>query len=306
MFSNNSRDERPTASTFGRLTGARHLLETPPRSASLRQRRGVQNSQPLEFGSLDLQTDKFEDDNASEVVESVQESTLRKRERIAELRRRRQEGSGVRAGLGAGFFDAPDNAIAHESPPQSPPMKPPLGCQLRGLESPESESFFERGDLALLLQPVEVPDIDALLEPPKRPAQTTPMPRRVSLARPGPLLSARCGAAEFTINIPSTSLSPVLPQGWGRNGGVLARHQKHQQRRLHGAALQGDESDGSDYDDGFRHQQVETHVDGAVAAQLEAELARNKELHAELARLLLRGRRLANLVLANENIRRED
>ncbi|KAJ2754337.1 hypothetical protein GGI19_002489 [Coemansia pectinata] len=233
---------------------------------------------------------------------SVQESTLRKRERIAELRLRRQQQNG-RAGLGAGFFEAPDSVIANTSPPLSPQLKAPVSLWSRGLESPESQGFFERGDLALLLRPVEVPDIDALLEPPRRPAQ--PQARRVP-NRPGPLLSARCGAADFTINIPSTSLSPVLPQGWARNGGLLlARHreQREQRRPATVAQQQEEEEDSDDSDeDELPQQRGKPNVDGAVAAQLEVELARNHALHAELARLHLKARKLANLVIANQNI----
>ncbi|KAJ2257274.1 hypothetical protein GGI13_000950 [Coemansia sp. RSA 455] len=289
----NSSDERPVASTFGRLSSSRFQVETPPRSASLRQRRGVLKSQPLELGSIDVKSNKFDDENAPEAIESVQESTLRKRERVAELRLRRQQQSG-RAGLGAGFFEAPDSVIADTSPPLSPQLKMPVSLWSRGLESPESQGFFERGDLDLLLRPVEVPDIDALLEPPRRPVQPRKAPNRL-----GPLLSARCGAADFTINIPSTSLSPVLPQGWARNGGLLARHRE--QRRPAAVAQQQDDSD--DSEDEVPQQRVKPSVDGAVAAQLEAELARNHELHAELARLHLKARKLANLVIANQSIK---
>ncbi|KAJ2414223.1 hypothetical protein H4218_005108 [Coemansia sp. IMI 209128] len=292
--SSGSREERPAASTFGRLTGSRFQVETPPRSASLRQRRGVFSAESLEFQSFSTPASKLDEESmAVDGTESVQESTLRKRERIAELRRRRQEQSS-RAGLGAGFFEEPADA-----PPASPPMSLPL--RARGLESPESHGFFERGDLALLLRPVEVPDIDKLLEPPQRPLQRPPPPareadRRASLNRP--LMPLRCNAADFTINIPSTSLSPVLPQGWARNGLLVSRQQ--QRRRL--AAQQDDSDDG----DEEQPRRVTPNVDREVAAQLEAELARNQQLHAELARLHLKTRKLANLVIASQNIKGVD
>ncbi|KAJ2489910.1 hypothetical protein IWW37_003604 [Coemansia sp. RSA 2050] len=297
--SSSSEERRPAASTFGRLAGSHFQIETPPRTASLRQRRGVFNVESLELRSLGTPTNKLDEEGmaaaaAAEGTESVQESTLRKRERIAELRRRRQE-QGNRAGLGAGFFDAPADA-----PPASPPMSLPL--RTRGPESPESHEFFERSDLALLLRPVQVPDIDRLLEPPQRP----PPPalgahRRAS--QNGALLLPRCSAADFTINIPSTSLSPVLPQGWARTGLLVSRQQQQRRERRRLAAQQDDSDDG---DDGLLPRRATPNVDREVAAQLEAELARNQQLHAELARLHLKTRKLANLVIANKNIEGAD
>ncbi|KAJ1999916.1 hypothetical protein GGI04_004368 [Coemansia thaxteri] len=292
--------QRPTPSTFGRLAGTRlSNAETPLRSASLRLRRGMPPSQPfeLDFGLDDDDDDeqraaaRLAEEAAAAASESVQESTLRKRERIAELRRRREEqqqqqanGSsasrrrltgGVRAALGTGFFTAPEAADESRA----------------GSSSPDSDTFFESTDLALLLQPLEVAGIDALLEPPARTARTQP-PRQGH--RPGPLpLSARRGgpAADFTVSIPATSLSPVLPPGWARHGSLAGRN-----RGPRSAAPHGDSSDDDGAGGGCRH------VDSAVAAQLDAELAHNRELHAELARLHRAARCLAGLVVASRRV----
>ncbi|KAJ2746710.1 hypothetical protein GGI20_001131 [Coemansia sp. BCRC 34301] len=307
--------DRPVANTVGRLSSTRFLAETPPRSASLRIRRGIQKPQALELSGAQRQQqlgiDKIDEEGSApcdSINASVQESTLRKRQRIAELRRKRQESS--RAALGASFFNAPDGVAADEPILQSSGMMSSPVRWPRALESPESQNFFENSDLALLLRLVEVPDIDAMLEPPKRATPSASGLRSNQMAshipRPTrPLLSVRGNmAADFSINIPSTSLSPVLPTGWTRNGTQLLARQKQQQRRQSrniAAQRQGDDDD--DDSDGGR-QPVQTRVDNAVAAQLEAEMARNQELHAELMRLHLMTRKLAKLVLTNENINR--
>ncbi|KAJ2898179.1 hypothetical protein IWW38_001475 [Coemansia aciculifera] len=134
--------------------------------------------------------------------------------------------------------------------------------------------FFERSDLALLLQPIEVAaDIDALLEPP---------PHHRKAKRIGEV--KQTSGSDFSINIPSTSLSPVL----------LLRHQN---KKRTGAADSDDDDESEE-----RNAATTTHVDYAVAAALDAELARNRELHAELTQLKMTAKKLAKLVLTNEHI----
>ncbi|KAJ1648712.1 hypothetical protein LPJ64_000031 [Coemansia asiatica] len=266
---------------------------TPPRLLSLRSRRGLTQPQAIDLEAasaehenrdkIEAATVRYTDGQSvdvSETVErsrsSVREDSLRKREKIAELRRRRQQrnsvvvaGTATEDGLGnttpsrvtsnaarhlTSLFRQPPRQAAGNSslepnPVEQPdgvssmpvPVEQPEGKRFMTMVTPAEEGFFNSPELNLLLHQV---DLDPLIEPAvARPEPITPedailareMDRRAGKGQTRGLgaknmrranshngyLSAgdlaNKGEADFTINIPSTSLSPLVPfGGWPR------------------------------------------------------------------------------------------
>ncbi|KAJ2696877.1 hypothetical protein FB645_006079 [Coemansia sp. IMI 203386] len=275
---------------------------TPPRLLSLRSRRGLVQPQ-----TLDLEANLTEHEiipspviasvsnsdnllaNASETTErgknSVREDSLRKREKIAELRRRRQQrtstvvvaedgventtpsrvnSSGAARHLTSLFRLSPRQVVVssggspmektHESGSNMlmEPMERIDGKRFMSMVTPAAEEgFFNSPELNLLLHQVE---LDPLIEPAAaRPEPTLDdvavvqeMSRgggqtrgleaksmRRANSHNGYLTAgdaANKGEADFTINIPSTSLSPVVHfGGWPR---MLSAHLRGRSRTV--------------------------------------------------------------------------
>ncbi|KAJ1721206.1 hypothetical protein LPJ53_004227 [Coemansia erecta] len=369
---------------------------TPPRLLSLRSRRGLPQS-----GSLDLDLEPADDIVSSAHVDthtassiddkptpvpasverhrgSVREDSLRKREKIAELRRKRLNPAGdggidsatpSRAGTQlAALFRTPPRESVGTSPSaaMSPtglsgtsamPMSARQGYgQWLNFITPAEDGFFNSPELNLLLQQV---DLDPLVESPAAPAPESLLPAtpatppaddvvsetlvqsrltvnqqarsmRRANSHNGQGLGINAGAninygeSDFTINIPSTSLSPVVPlsarnllrpslarrrsrtvmqipntnsDATGKTAVNMAQqrqqHKQQQPSRNKHAATAYDDVDTSSSDE----EDLET-----ILRQLDEEKAINKRLHRKLAEANDKASTMAYLLhgMANE------
>ncbi|KAJ2369794.1 hypothetical protein IW150_005072 [Coemansia sp. RSA 2607] len=257
---------------------------TPPRLLSLRSRRGLPQSGSLELdlvpndnvgssANIDIQAASSIDNNLAPIPASVErhrgsirEDSLRKREKIAELRKKRLNPAGEaeidiatpsRAGAQlAALFRTPPKGLndSSHSAALSPtrlssgtsamptPMRQGYGQWLSYI-TPVEDGFFNSPELNLLLQQI---DLDLPAEAPAAavasPSMVTPAtsvdisitetlvqsPSSLSLHAPSmrranshngqglginTASNGYYGETDFTINIPSTSLSPVVPLG---------------------------------------------------------------------------------------------
>ncbi|KAJ1902257.1 hypothetical protein LPJ66_000144 [Kickxella alabastrina] len=382
-----------TSSKFGKLIRTISRNATPPKQTNLRSRRGVHQDcdfeldttpsvQPLEAGAtgygggipgqgavpMSVQRD------------SVRAESLRKREKVAEMRRKRQQQQQPLGAIGALGVDAPGFFRPAAAPRAAAAASlatlfgPPLGAVEEGggmaeassadiveMEAagarlvvqaqaaafnPADERFFNSPELDLLLHEIDAAPLVSPAEPLVFPAEP---PARLAPASPaadafvgaiagrplaegarraasfGGSLAARTpparGEPGFIINIPSTSLSPVVPFGVRRvsdEGGLSrvasarlhhGRLQTNAQqlqsakdegrtaadRRGSGREVDGCEDDGGDGDgDGDG--------DDDVLEQLREEMDMNRELRGELARLNDVINAVANMAQANKTL----
>ncbi|KAJ1959481.1 hypothetical protein GGI12_004313, partial [Dipsacomyces acuminosporus] len=227
------------------------------------------------------------------------------------------------------------------------------------LASPTGEKFFNDIELNLLLQPIELDEqVDGLLSPPPRapkqqhqqqqvdsndPVQRIncgdrQMQRASTIATNTVATAANTGnfsdflnagdyndREDFRIDIPSTSLSPMLPIGWGRGDMTMPRGSARMRRRSRTVALVPENNDNRNSAGdaavagkadpftatptaGNQPQGAASAADGAKGVDdqaqttdllIEAEMARNLELRRELARLHGTAKALTKLVIAS-------
>ncbi|KAJ2866364.1 hypothetical protein GGI22_001294 [Coemansia erecta] len=312
------------------------ITRTPSRSNSLRSRRGVLTIQELELQVNDLNlddnrqernsaepSDAFADlsSSASKAVyphQSVQAESMRKRERIAELRQRRlnnfnhlqkQEHSGNTHGR------TPESLVL--SPPTSSHIATavengsPIPASARNgnaksLVSPPTDRFFNSPELNLLLHPIELESVDEEeLAPSERP-QSKRQQKTVS-----PSTNERM---DFKIDIPSTSLSPVVTGGLTM---LLRRRSRTTTTTTTTAARQGSAGKkrgvsklfaGAPNAGPVRSQKMtgamtetpEREDEAVVLSRIDAERARNLELRKELHQLNCSVNALTKLLAANQ------
>ncbi|KAI8319560.1 hypothetical protein GQ54DRAFT_335484 [Martensiomyces pterosporus] len=313
--------------------------------------------------------------------ETLQAGTQRKREKIAELRRRRKnmgddrpvlaldlkgallgadaaedketEAGGSKPGSGRSSRRSSATSPSFGPIPETPVPRAVLQAHnarqtIGKIGSPTGERFFNDVELNLLLQPIELENVDSLLSPPPQQQQQQPvvqhlgevvaLPQQTGELVPSLMPAGEDDEADFTINIPSTSLSPMVPLGWNRGMGDLGvpRGSVRIRRRSRTVALapgnghgpEGDLDDGAGNGDMFsvtpsaRHPRASrnsvdradsmTRRGGGVAAKgrgdddmvvdllIEAEVAQSLELRKELARLHGTVRALTKLAVANK------
>ncbi|KAJ2711431.1 hypothetical protein H4R19_003248 [Coemansia spiralis] len=260
----------PSASKLDRFLNRLSRTMTPPK-ASIRSRRGVSPPAPLEAvgGGGQVSTPEGTGDTGQRHhSESARTTTLRKREKIAELRRRRQQDLEQRrqsqytamspaAGAAPGAASmAALAAVVSPLGPGQPPFPVPQSARW-GPAGMGEDRFFDSPELNLLLQPIDLDSVVCVVDP-------TPPSQRTPAKRPGQRSAAR-DELDFTIDIPSTSLSPTVPLGLGHG-----RQRSRATGRDHGAPPAGSAVPASD---------------GRVFQHIEDELARNRALKRELARL---------------------
>lgn len=174
-------------------------------------------------------------------MSSMTAESIRKRQKLEQMRNKRQqreELSGTRMGLSPGLFLSP----------LSTPTKKKSAMANSEQEMLMDEEFFNGCNLNCLLNNVNVePELPPHPQPLKSPAADMTAEDR----------------DDFTINIPSTTLSPVAIAG--------NQYQDRYQRRSRTAAAV--------------ISPTKNRKNGSVEEQLEAELQKNMELKDELARL---------------------
>ncbi|KAJ1822627.1 hypothetical protein LPJ56_000749 [Coemansia sp. RSA 2599] len=319
---------------------------TPPRLLSLRSRRGLVQPQALDLEAAPVDNESkdgaetagiLQSDsrsvNASEAASrsrnSVREDSLRKREKIMELRRRRQQRNSVaavaaedgletatpsrvtsnaakhltslfrlspRQAAGSLSLDTPDKDTGGVVSSMSVPLEQAECNRFMSMVTPAEEGFFNSPELNLLLHQV---DLDPLIEPMVVRPEPTPdsfasaqergradgqtrgfetKNMRRANSHTGYLSAgnlANKGEADFTINIPSTSLSPLVPfGGWPRMLSARLRGRSRTVAQISGkkngeVAETEEPLDDGDLDD--------------VLHQLEEEMATNARLRRDLA-----------------------
>ncbi|KAJ2449157.1 hypothetical protein EV183_005042 [Coemansia sp. RSA 2336] len=276
-----------------------------PRS-HIRSRRGVSPTPQLDIAAGQAGTSSRQPHIAGALNASIRTDTMRKRERVAELRRQREQKERMqqqrrsRAHVTSpGSVVSGANIAAIGSPGG---YAEPLPLARGNFEDmARSDEFFNDPQLDLLMHPLDpesaVADIDPV--PPSQRA-------REQSRRPAPATSATRGAArtpakdefDFTINIPSTTLSPLVPRG--------------ADRRARAAVFMADGAAASD-GRGRQGLQPQTLADVATVAdstqvsrdvyqQIEAEMAQNKALKRELAQLDATVKALEQLVVAGHSL----
>ncbi|KAJ1943091.1 hypothetical protein GGF37_002807 [Kickxella alabastrina] len=372
-----------TLSKFGKLIRTISRNATPPKQTNLRSRRGVHqdcdfeldttpNVQPLEAGDIGYGGGIAGQGAVPMSVQrdSVRAESLRKREKVAEMRRKRQQQQQPLGAIGELSVDAPGSVRSAAAPRAAAAAAslatlfgPPLGpvedgggmaeassADIAEMEAdgarlvvqaqaqaaafnPADERFFNSPELDLLLHEIDAAPLVFPAEPPAHLAPASPAADAFVGAiagRPlaegarraasfGGSLAARTpparGESGFIINIPSTSLSPVVPFGVRRvsDEGGLSRVAS---ARLHHGRLQtnaqqlqsakdggrtaadrrgsGREVDGCDDGDGDG--------DDDVLEQLREEMDMNRELRGELARLNDVINAVVNMAQANKTL----
>ncbi|KAJ2482642.1 hypothetical protein IWW56_000984 [Coemansia sp. RSA 2131] len=288
---------------------------TPPKMG-IRTRRGVSPTQPLDMVIDGAQADESKDGLFRE--KSVRAETLRKRERVAELRKQREQKASQRQSRATAVSPGAANLVnlaamaAAGSPVSQTGMhnSQPLDMQRdrQGAEARlESDEFFNNPELNLLMQPLDLESAiaDAESIPPSQRAKQRG--KRTALAVPssrGPASTPVKSEFDFTINIPSTTLSPLVP------GGADRRQRSRTAVFVADSAVTIDATAGN----GRRGQRSHTFLNvakvadstqrsNAVYQQIEAEMAQNEALKRELAQLDATVKALERLVVASHSLR---
>ncbi|KAJ2785377.1 hypothetical protein H4R18_000588 [Coemansia javaensis] len=275
MLDRGSGAAEPTPSKLDRFLSRLGRRMTPP-NGPLRSRRGISPA-PAPAPELGV-------GDATPARSTAQQ----KREKIAELRRRREQslagqrrqsqylamspGAGGTAPGGASLA-----ALAAAMSPAEPQRRPHAAAD------PDEDRFFDSPELDLLLQPISVAEAVNVVDP-VPPSQRSQ--ERQRLRRPARGASEDDDAdddeLDFTISIPSTSLSPMVPLGRGRGLG----HGRQRSRtavfvaggrpRPHTVAAAPDKAPAP---------APAADAGESVERQLARELDRNSALRRELARL---------------------
>ncbi|KAJ2529710.1 hypothetical protein IWW43_004744 [Coemansia sp. RSA 1935] len=288
---------------------------TPPKMG-IRTRRGGSPAQPLDMAVNGAQTDEAKDGLFRE--KSVRSETLRKRERVAELRKQREQKASQRKSRTSAVSPGAANLVnlAEMAAAGSPiPHTGMYGSQSldmqrdrQGAEARlESDEFFNNPELNLLMQPLDLESAiaDAESIPPSQRAKQRG--KRAALAASssrGPASTPVKNEFDFTINIPSTTLSPLVP------GGADRRQRSRTAVFMADSAVAIDTMAGN----GQRGQRSHTFLNvaqvaestkrsNAVYRQIEAEMAQNEALKRELAQLDATVKALERLVVAGHSLR---
>ncbi|KAJ1801724.1 hypothetical protein LPJ59_000015 [Coemansia sp. RSA 2399] len=312
------------------------ITRTPSRSNSLRSRRGVLTIQELELQVNDLNLDDNRPErnsteepsdaaadlssSASKVVyphQSVQAESVRKRERIAELRRRRlnnfndlqqqQEHSGNTHGRSPRSLVLSPPTSSHISTAVENGSPIPASARhgnTKSLVSPPTDRFFNSPELNLLLHPIDLESVDEEeLAPSERP-QSKRQQKTVS-----PSTNERM---DFKIDIPSTSLSPVVTGGLTMllrrrsrtaTTTTTARQGSAGKRRGVSKLFPGAPNTGlvrSQTMTGAMAEAPEREDEAVVLSRIDTERARNVELRKELHQLNSSVNALTRLLVANQ------
>ncbi|KAJ1744353.1 hypothetical protein LPJ78_000105 [Coemansia sp. RSA 989] len=270
----------------------------------IRSRRGGLPTPQLDIAADQEDANSRQPHVAGALNASIRTDTMRKRERVAELRRQREQKERMQQQRRSrALVTSPGNVVSGASIAAigSPGgYAEPLSIPHGGFEDmAKSDEFFNDPQLDLLMHPLDpesaVADIDPV--PPSQRA-------REHSRRPAPPVSATRGAArtpakdefDFTINIPSTTLSPLVPRGADRR------------QRARAAVFMADgEGRGRQ---GVRPQSLanvarvadSTQASRDVYQQIEAEMAQNKALKRELAQLDATVKALEQLVVAGHSL----
>ncbi|KAJ2505626.1 hypothetical protein H4217_009190, partial [Coemansia sp. RSA 1939] len=268
----NSTETSP--SRLSRIMSKLSIARTPSRPTSLRSRRGLPTTQELEIQVENLKLDaqhqpKRKQYNGSaeppdEIADSsssvsrttayprqpIQAESLRKRERIAELRQRRlnnfddlfqqeeeeqREERRMQAQSGAAIVVSPalssQVATAVENGTHTPTPASASASARHGRNaavakpqpvSPATDKFFDNPELNLLLQAIDVGTVQESLDGERveaaaaagrRPSKNGQQEASVSPSQRNAALAAKNSKPDFAIDIPSTSLSPVFRRG---------------------------------------------------------------------------------------------
>ncbi|KAJ2518324.1 hypothetical protein GGI11_002903 [Coemansia sp. RSA 2049] len=270
----NSTDTSP--SRLSRIMSKLSIARTPSRPSSLRSRRGLPTTQELEIQVESLKLDAQHQpkrkqqysgsaeppdeiaDSSSSVSRTtayprqpIQAESLRKRERIAELRQRRlnnfddlfqqeeeeqREERRMQAQSGAAIVVSPalssQVATAVENGTPTPASASASASARHGRNaavakpqpvSPATDKFFDNPELNLLLQEIDVGAVQESLDGEKveaasaaagrRPSENGQQEASVTPSQRNAALAAKDSKPDFAIDIPSTSLSPVFRRG---------------------------------------------------------------------------------------------
>ncbi|KAJ2769760.1 hypothetical protein IWQ56_002426 [Coemansia nantahalensis] len=264
-------DAGPPAGKLDRIINRLTRRMTPPK-LSIRSRRGASPPELLEgvAGGAQAPEPERTDSWRQQQSESARATTLRKREKIAELRRRRQQDLEQRrqsqySAMSPVAAIAPGAANLAALAAAVSPLGPGAAGQPLFL-APQSarrdqaclaeDQFFDSPELNLLLSPI---DIDSMVGG----VGSSPPSRQTPARRHNPRPTAH-DELDFTIDIPSTSLSPVVPLGRG--------HGRQRSRAAMPVAGRGAPAAGPA-------------ASRRMHQQIDEELARNRALRRELARL---------------------
>ncbi|KAJ2302902.1 hypothetical protein IWW55_003196 [Coemansia sp. RSA 2706] len=215
---------------------------------------------------------------------SIRADTLRKRERVAELRRQREQQANGRA-----------PRRSQVTSPGETPQRSSFAAMAAALRNPqplkqalESDEFFDSPELNLLAQPLD-PDAAVAHVDPVPPSQ-----RRQPPAPRGPPKTPARDENDFIINIPPTTLSPLVPRSADRR------------QRSRTAVFAAESADAAP-DAGRQRPQTYIASGGQhsshVYMEIEAEMAQNQALKRELAQLDATVKALERLVDAGKSLR---
>ncbi|KAJ2809051.1 hypothetical protein H4R20_000415 [Coemansia guatemalensis] len=322
-------------SKLNRLLSRLSRTMTPPKT-SIRSRRGVSPTQQLEVGVAIPNSapsnrpirDEYHHNYQQQQQGTINEDTLRRRQKIAELRgRREQEYQDRQRRLTqqtqALFSPEADNTAGFESAVPFPlnTLNMSLAAfpgtaeyeQMAALRTPETreaERFIESRDMDILLQPIDVESMINVVDP----VPPSQRPRQEKRTQRHSTPQQHCAAAsgrramdemDFTINIPSTSLSPMMPLQPG-----------HRRQRSRATVFYAEKDLEKFAEDSRKHQGLRSYTalntavspgglkpSNALCEQIEAELRRNASLKHELAQLDASIRAIGSLLLVAEERR---
>ncbi|KAJ2852027.1 hypothetical protein IWW36_000606 [Coemansia brasiliensis] len=293
-----------------------------PRS-HIRSRRGVSPTPQLDFsighaGTSNHQPHAAAAAAAEALNASIRTDTMRKRERVAELRRQREQkeriqlqrrSRAVAASPGNVMSGTNIAAIAASGSPGGQPgsYAEPLSLPLGSLEDmAKSDEFFNDPQLDLLMHPLDpesaVAGID--LVPPSQRARE--QSRRPASSMPAARGAARTPAKDefdFTINIPSTTLSPLVPRGSDRRQRARAAVFMADDAAANACANRGRQGLQPRSPANVAKVADDAQASRDVYQQIEAEMAQNKALKRELAQLDATVKALERLVVAGHSLR---
>ncbi|KAJ2658966.1 hypothetical protein IWW48_003764 [Coemansia sp. RSA 1200] len=337
------------------------IARTPSRRTSLRSRRGLPTTQELEIQVENLKLDEQHQpkrkqyngsaeppdeiaDSSSSVSKTtayprqpIQAESLRKRERIAELRQRRlnnfddllqqeqeeQEGR-MQAQSGAAIIVSPalssQVATAVENGTPTPASASARHGSNTAVAKPQlvslvADKFFDNPELNLLLHEIDVGSVQQSLDgeeavpaAAERPSENGQQAASVTAAQRNAALAAKDSKPDFAIDIPSTSLSPVVRRGLTMLQRRRSRTTAAQPLQQHGRG--GSKDTGASYTKKTRRSETvvggggEAAADGEkeVLAKIDAERTKNAELRKELDKLNGLIGALTRVVLADQAV----
>ncbi|KAJ2081027.1 hypothetical protein H4R24_002642 [Coemansia sp. RSA 988] len=313
---------------------------TPPKT-SIRSRRGVSPAQQLEVGDAEIaipssaHSDRLAGGDEyrhyyQQHQSTMNEDTIRRRQKIAELRGRREQEyldrqRRLTQQTQALFSPEINNAAGFESVVPLPlnPLNMSLAAfpgtaeyeQMAALRTPETreaERFIESRDMDLLLQPINAESMINVVDS-VPPSQRSRQEKRAQ-SHSTPQQRHRCAASsgrrpvdemDFTINIPSTSLSPMMPL-----------HPGHRRQGSRATVFYAEKDLEKFAENSRKHQGLCSYTalnsaispggpkpSNALCQQIEAELRRNASLKHELAQLDASIRAISSLLLVAEERR---